>query len=390
MTVRIAGSVLSTLLRLFTAALARGVEMHAYAVGRRVDDVSRVEAFVSVPPAKASAAIVQPDYGEAGLALEPYLADGLHVLGEVHSHLSFVGPSGGDIRTLHEISDAFPGYLCLVIAPGRDAPVITAHSVIDGALKEHAVINEEYSLLGRSAVATKQLFIVGAGSGTAAALPQLLKFGFAGITIADEDILEERNIDRHLADRAAIGTPKVANFEAFAAGRTTSRIRTLQLALRDATVGRFEREITQHDVIFNGTGHLLASRRLSHLARRHQKPVVHAGVFPRGSGGFVFLDTPRSACYSCLFELHLDATADDAETMATLTRQYGLTEEQLSAQLGLWPDVNMIASLHVKVLLEYLKGTNRHNLYLIDNEHLTIEHRTIARRSTCICNGGTQ
>lgn len=390
MTVRIAASVFATLLRLFAAAVARGVEMHAYAVGSRARDMARVEAFVSVPAARASAAIVQPDYGEAGRALEPYLADGLHVLGEVHSHLSFVGPSSGDIRTLHEISDAFPGYLCLVIAPGRDAPVITAHSVINSALKEHAVITEEYLLLDRGTVATKQLFVIGAGSGTAAALPQLLKFGFAVITIADEDILEERNIDRHLADRAAIGTPKVASVDAFAAGRTTSRIRTLQLALRDATVGRFEREIVQHDVIFNGTGHPLASRRLSHLAQKHRKPVVHAGVFPRGSGGFVFLDTPEGPCYSCLFDLHLDATADDAETMQTLTLQYGLTEAQLSAQLGLWPDVNMIASLHVKVLLEYLKGTNRHNLYLVDNEHLTIERRTIARRSTCICNGGVQ
>jgi hypothetical protein len=131
----------------------------------------------------------------------------------------------------------------------------------------------------------------------------------------------------------------------------------------------------------------VVSNRLSSLARQAQRPVVHAGVFPRGSGGFVFLDTPGAACYACLFALHLDATAEDEDTMRTLKEQYGLTEDQLNAQLGLWADVHLVASLHVKVLLEHLKGTTTSNLYLIDNERLTITDHHIAPRSTCICTG---
>jgi molybdopterin/thiamine biosynthesis adenylyltransferase len=389
MTIRIAASALVLLLRLFAQALARGIEMHAYALGRRTSEGVRIEEFVSVRTAQAAATIVQPDYGDAARALAPRLANGLHVVGEIHSHLHLVGPSSGDVRTLHELSGSFPAYECLVIAPGKRTPTITAHAVIDGKLVEHQVVLEEYALLDRKAVAKQKLLIIGNGSGTAAATPSLLKFGFDEITVADPDRFEERNIDRHLADHDAIGTPKVEYFERFAAGRTTSRIRTLQLALSASTIDTFAREVARHDILFNGTGHPAVSARLSYLARQYEKPIVHGGVFPRGSGGFVFLDTPGAACYSCLFDLQLQPTADDAETMRTLTTQYGLTDDQLAAQLGLWPDVAVIASLHVKVLLEYLKGKATHNLYLVDNEHVTIERHNVAQRATCICTGET-
>lgn len=387
MRVSIRASALSFLLRVFAQAVARGVEMHAYAVGRRTTTGVRIEEFVCAQTLKASAVVIQPDYADAARQLAPHLAAGRETLGEIHSHLDLVGPSSGDLRTLRDISGAFPGYLCLVVAPGKPAPVITAHSVIDGALVAHEVLGEEYALLDVGLTAIKKLLIVGNGSGTAAATPSLLKLGFGEITVADADRFEARNIDRHLADHSAIGMLKVEQFARFAEGRTRSRVRTVPLALSDATINRFAREIGRHDILFNGTGHPAVSARLSHLAREHRKPVLHGGVFPRGSGGFVFLDLPGRACYSCLFDLRLPSNADDAETMRTLTQQYGLTDSELSAQLGLWPDVAVIASVHAKVLLDYLKGKTSPNLYLVDNDQLAIERHEIAQRSDCICKG---
>jgi molybdopterin/thiamine biosynthesis adenylyltransferase len=334
--------------------------------------------------------MIQPDYAASATALMPYLESGAELLGEAHSHLLLVGPSGGDLRTLADISDEYPGYLCIVIAPGAPECVISAHTVEDGRPVEHTVIREEYPLLDARLVETQEAFVVGGGSGLGAGALQLCKFGFRTITIADADNVEGRNIERHFATIKDIGKPKVEVFRRFVRGRTKSRIRTITAALTSDTRPRFAAEIRRHDVVINATGHPVVSRTLSYLARQSGKPVVHAGVFARGSGGFVFLDLPGAACYSCLFPLHLAPEADDAETMRTLTEQYGLTEAELSAQLGLWMDVNVIASIHVKVLLEYLKGKTNPNLYLIDNERVSIEHHNIEQGNDCICTGGNE
>jgi hypothetical protein len=77
--------------------------------------------------------------------------------------------------------------------------------------------------------------------------------------------------------------------------------------------------------------------------------------------------------------------------METLTKQYGYNEAELHAQLGLWADVNITASLQAKVLVEYLKyGTRQRNLLLVDNHHITLTQHEVAKDPSCVaCNGGS-
>jgi molybdopterin/thiamine biosynthesis adenylyltransferase len=387
MNIRISAAATSYLRRLDAKGRTEGKEIHAYALGGREEDEVRIIRFISAGRPRASGAMVEPDFAASAKALLPHLERGEHLLGEAHSHLSLIGPSSGDLRTLADISDQYPGYLCLVIAPKHQ---ISAHTVEDGRAIAHTVTSEEYPLLDPKSVQAKNALVIGAGSGLAAAALPLCKIGFRAITIADRDTVEARNLQRHFATTRDIGKAKVNVFKRFVLKRTTSRIRTINAALTSETRARFEKEIKKHDVIINATGHPVVSRTLSHLARQASKPVVHAGVFERGSGGFVFLDLPNGPCYSCLFPLNLAPEADDAETMRTLTEQYGLTEDELSAQLGLWMDVNVIASIQIKVLLEYLKGKTTPHLYLIENDRVTIEQHTIGQREDCICTGGNE
>lgn len=369
-------------------AATRRTESHAYLIGTRTREGVRIEHVIRPGTPIEEAAMTRPDYGAAATVIPTYLDAGFILLGEWHAHYGLRGPSSGDIATMRAIAEQFPGYLCAITTITDDPrPVTTVHALERGMLVEHTVRVQEYPLLTRDATKDKRVLVLGAGSGLAAAWLQLLKLACKQITVIDDDVIEERNIERHLAAHAALGTPKVEYLASFAKGRTRTRVRTLRMAIGQATERQFVREVRRHDVIYNATGHPLASLRASATARRYERVVLHAGVFARGRGGFVFLDRPGGPCYADAQHFDLRTVGDDRTTAALLRDQYGYTEEELAAQAGAWADTNTVAALQVKVLVEYFKGSALHDLYLIDNEHLTLTHHAVTQREECYCKG---
>src|SRR5215213_10210466 len=157
-------------------AVAKGTESHAYLLGKRTPGSVRIEHVLRPGNPIEEPARTRPDYSAAGPALAPYLDVGFSVVGEWHRHDDLLGPSDGDVRTLHDIKEQFPGYLCVITTTCRDGrvPVTTAHSLSNDDLVEHTVIVECYDVLTREATADKSLLIAGAGSGLAAKFLQLL------------------------------------------------------------------------------------------------------------------------------------------------------------------------------------------------------------------------
>ena len=376
------------------SARERGTETHGYLLGMRSLAEVIVTVVLSVGTVVEEAMMTRPDYGASAVAMLPYLKRGLVLLGEVHKHPDGMpAPSSGDRLMLLGIPrDEFPGYLCLVTSFVADQPVTTAHSVRDDAIVEHPVrtIAVAYPALLPESVAEHRILQLGAGSGASLTLPQTAKLGVKQITIVDHDLVEPRNVDRHFATRRSIGKPKARVLRDFLRERSTARIHAREFEITARTIDRLDAEVRRHTLIINGTGHPLASLLISRSCARLGKPCVHAGAFARGSGGFVFVQVPGGACYECLYGLRLESVADDAVTMTTLTKQYGYSEEELRAQVGLWTDVNMIAAVQSKVVLDYLKfGSLREHLWLVDNLHVSITKRRIANDTQCVaCNGG--
>lgn len=371
-------------------ATARGTEAHAYLLGERSQEETIITTVLRAGAPIEEAGMARADYGASAVAMRPYLDHGLVLLGEAHRHDSYVGPSAGDRRTLLSIPDTFRGYLGVVITTFRDArkPVVTAHSVVHGAVVEHEVriISSGYPALLPATVTEERVLAFGAGSGNSLTLLQIAKFPIHTLTIVDDDTFEERNLYRHLADETAIGKNKAVVLRRFLRRRTNARVRALPLHVGKDTMSQVEEELQQHTVALNGTGHPVASVRLSQACVRNRKVCVHAAAFARAAGGFVFLQTPDGPCYECLYDLHLTPASDDRATMQTLVDQYGYTEAELHAQIGLWADVNTIASIAAKMLLDYFKyglDSRRPNLYLIDNHHLSIKQLTVQRRPDC-------
>lgn len=382
--VRFLASAFSFLLRL--CAEARDTETHAYLLGRRHEDELVITTVLCAGNPVRTAFMTRPDYGASALAMQAYLDRGEVLLGEIHRHLTLVGPSTGDLSTLRSIpADRFPGYLGMVITtfPDRD-PVITAHSIQDDAVVAHEVtIEPAYPALLPEATGALRLLQLGVGSGASAELPQLAKCKFAGITVVDHDTFEPRNFARHLAPPTADGISKAAWAAAFLRERTTAVVESHDFPIDASTLPRLRDLFATHDLINNSTGHPPTSFLISREAVRANKLVFHSGAFPKGVGGLVFRQDPGGACYECLYPVGM--TSEAPAVLAAQIKEYGYTEEELSAQLGLWPDVNLIAAVKTKLIADHLRALDRPNLFIVDNRTLAITSVTINPRTNCHC-----
>lgn len=384
-------SALVALLGYFRDAEQRGVETQAYLLGRRSKRECIVTTVLCAGNPVEQAALTRADYAASALAMQPYLDRGEVLLGEAHRHPGLIGLSAGDRATLLSIpADRFPHYLAVVVATFHDqrAPVVTAHSVHDGVVMEHDVRTAENPYLALLPPATLSVLQLGAGSGGGLVAQQVCKLPIRHFSLLDGDDFEERNFPRHLVAPTAVGKSKARSLAAYLRPRAGMPVTGMHLEVSPATRPRITQLVQKHDLIINATGHPPTSILLSDICATERRPCIHAGVFARGSGGFVFTQHPGAACYACLYDLQRQQATDDPQTLEALTRQYGYTEADLQAHLGLWADVNLTAALQAKVVLDYLKFGGDHrrpNLYLIDNATLAITARRVLPHPACTC-----
>lgn len=375
-------------------ATAVGVETHAYLVGLRLAGELVVLHLVHAANSVATTSMVRPDYGASAVALKPYLDRGLVVLGEVHTHLGMIGLSGFDEQMLRDLPADFAGYVAVVITTFLEerSPVLRAASITNGVLTSHdVVVGDAPDALLPAHVATQRVLHIGAGSlGSLVAL-QASKLGVQAIAILDHDTFDAGNLRRNLPTRRAIGRSKAAWLARFLRPRTTSRMRAVTLQIGPATDDTLCAEVRAHDVIVNATGNPRVGFQVSRAAVAEQRLTFHAGVFARGAGGFVFRQDVGGPCYECLYALKPRPISEDTAALDTLQRQYGYTDEELSAHLGLWADVNLVAALQAKLLAAYLQGAVFPNLHVVDTTTLTITSVNVQRRPGCTtCKGDKQ
>jgi molybdopterin/thiamine biosynthesis adenylyltransferase len=387
--VEIASETYEEILALVAAARERGVETHLYVFGKRTPASMMVRKVVRAGTPVEHAAMTQPDYGAAALAMQPLIAAGHQLLGELHKHPDdYIGPSSGDRQMLLNIPpDKFPNYLCMVLTfRAAGPPIITAHSVRDGEIVAHDVriVANGYPALLPASVEGVRIFAPGAGSGGCLTDLQLAKLPIAELLIGDFDPFEAQNLQRHIATPDALGKPKAPYLAAFLQERSDANVIATDLQITPANIEEVNRLVGEYTLTVNNTGHPPTSILLSRSCANARKVCIHAGAFARGSGGFVFLQTPDGPCYECLYDLQRNQATDDPASLEALAQQYGYTDEDLRAHIGLWTDVNLVASVQAKVVLEFLKhGQLQHNLWVVDNDRLSITARRVQRHAEC-------
>lgn len=201
--------------------------------------------------------------------------------------------------------------------------------------------------------------VVGVGSGGGFVALSLAMSGVGHFTLVDDDVIEEANITRHVADRRYIGQNKAAAVADLILQRNPQ-----------ATVTVIEGRIEQHmsaldglDLLVVGVDGENAKYLINEACLKRRVTAVYAGVYERGEGGDVVIIRPYDGpCYAC-WSAELRGNAAVRVDPATQQLDYGMIGAQgtLEAEPGLWIHVAKVASVQTDIVLnELLRGTPVH------------------------------
>lgn len=159
------------------------------------------------------------------------------------------------------------------------------------------------------------LLVIGAGGLASPILTILARSIDASITLIDDDVVDETNLQRQILFREDdVGRPKL---EA-ARGRVLEEAARAGHRLEIRTIeGRFTPEnalslAREHALIVEGADNLATKFLAADAARLTERAIVQAGVVRWA--GWAFASAPGAACLRCVFE---DLPQDRVETCAT-------------------------------------------------------------------------
>jgi molybdopterin/thiamine biosynthesis adenylyltransferase len=236
-------------------------------------------------------------------------------------------------------------------------------------------------------LANKRVTIVGLGSGGGAVALHLAMSGIGKFVLVDDDILEETNVVRHVADRRYLGQPKA---EAVA---DLIRHRNPKAEI-DVRIGRIEQNmdaLDNVDILVSAVDGEGPKYVLNQAALDRSLTAVYAGVYERGEGGDVVIIYPYDGpCYACwAAELRDELAVANTDTGEL---DYGMIGESgtLEAEPGLWLHVTRVATVQAHMILnELLKGTNVYepmpgNTVILANSALEIVNGQVSQPHTSV------
>jgi len=332
------------------------------------------------------------------------------LLGEYHVHPWKGSPhlSEADLEELKEVKKHRPWFIVLLSTlsdfkifnlVGKTF-VTTDHDCITSFGKPvvevpHQVVKTEVSskrkLLDRIFMITKhdllmrkKVLIVGLGSGGSTIAKYLGCTGIGRIILIDNEELEVANLIRHEGGIEDLGKPKVEICKRMIESHNPFTIvETYNLDVaKDFT--KLEEITSEVDLIIGSSGSNRVNNLLNKISLEKRIPAIYGGVYEKASGGYVLAVKPfETACYNCLFGLTSRSYFVDKED----TERYGLNEDELHGQQGLWIDISFLSLMLSKMALAILQDEQiDYNLALYDSD-LKIKKLRLARRKDCAaCN----
>lgn len=163
------------------------------------------------------------------------------------------------------------------------------------------ILLEEIGIEGQEKLLASHALVIGAGG---LGSPVALYLGSAGvghITVVDDDVVDETNLQRQIAHTLArVGSPKAESVRsAIAAINPDVLVTPLVLRADDALVGKL---VAQADVVLDCTDNFTTRHAINRACVAHGKPLV-SGAAIRMDGQLSVYDTRDTAspCYACVF-----------------------------------------------------------------------------------------
>lgn len=152
---------------------------------------------------------------------------------------------------------------------------------------------------GQKRIAAARVLVVGAGGLGSPALFYLAAAGVGTLGIADDDVVDESNLQRQIIHFTAdVGKPKASSAEAKIALLNPEV--SITVHPERVTVENVLETVKMYDFVIDGTDNFFSKFLINDACVLARKPFVHAGVL--GFEGQMMTVVPgRSACYRCIF-----------------------------------------------------------------------------------------
>jgi molybdopterin/thiamine biosynthesis adenylyltransferase len=163
------------------------------------------------------------------------------------------------------------------------------------------ILLDEIGIEGQEKLLASHALVIGAGG---LGSPVALYLGGAGvghITVVDDDLVDETNLQRQIAHTLArVGSPKAESVRsAIAAINPDVLVTPLMLRADDALLNRL---VAQADVVLDCTDNFTTRHAINRACVNHGKPLV-SGAAIRMDGQLSVYDSRDAAspCYACVF-----------------------------------------------------------------------------------------
>ncbi len=207
-------------------------------------------------------------------------------------------------------------------------------------------------------LASQRVAIVGLGSGGGFVALSLAMSGVGHFVLIDDDVLENTNIVRHVADDRYIGRPKAE----VVAELIRHRNPQATIEVRFGKVEQHLDALENIDLLVSGVDGEGPKYTLNQLCLERNLTAVYAGVYERGIGGDVVVIRPgKGPCYACWAAELREGMVAPAPGKEGEELDYGMigSEGTIAAEPGLWLHVTRIASSQADLVLnELLRGTS--------------------------------
>ncbi|MGQ9469218.1 MAG: HesA/MoeB/ThiF family protein [Nitrososphaerales archaeon] len=316
------------------------------------------------------------------------------LLGEYHLHPWEGLPtlSCGDMQQLKEAKGLRPWFIVLLntkdqfkVWDVKDClePIeVQAQVIKGGAEVKEKLLDRILKITRHELLANKTALIVGLGSGGSVIAKYLGCTGLGRLILVDNEELEAVNVIRHEGCIEEIGERKVEICKKVIESHNPYTL--VEAYDFDATknIEKLAELTHESDLIIGSSGNPKVNLILNALSLENKIPAVYGGVYERALGGFALAVKPfETACFNCLFGLSSDNQPYYVDREAA--ERYGLNEEELHQQQGLWIDISLPAIIAAKLALTMLEEREfDFNLVLYDSS-LDLKKLKVERRENC-------
>lgn len=383
----------------------KGKETGGYVVGHIHENLvyEVTDVIEGGPHAQRSSCSFHPDnrYAQDMLTDLKEVDESLYLLQEYHLHLSALSsrPSAGDVTQLIQLKKERPWYQIMLFNARGDFKIFDLdvnneiieipHQILPTniAINEGEILNRILRITDNQQLGRKTVAILGLGSGGSRIAVDLGMTGIGKIILVDHEELELPNIIRHEGGLPDIGKNKteiskriIENHNPFTVVETYDIDATNEIETIEGIIKR-------SDLIIGATGSAQVNNIINQIARENGKTVVYGGVFRKAEGGYVFISTSDGPCFNCLFDITSQAFHPNREEIS----RYGVSEDDLHAEQGLYMDISVISLLTAKVALNILEDKtdflSDYNFIHYSSKNFEVTKLVMKRREDCVvCN----